>query len=311
MLQLNMAMLVSYPNLNVAKTKPPLITDPVVLHQFDWTGWAKPIQGVSQTASAIHTNKQNPKMWMQTENQMYHRNLKLSKSPYQSGNLQAFKICLADRSNGVILDVGANIGLMAHQFALWGATVLAFEPVPKIAEMCAHNLVLNDVSDKVTLHQVAVLDFVGPVVFHDTPNQSYINARVINSHIPARPKKNGIRMRFTVDGITIDSLNLGLVDGIKIDVEGHEFEVVLGAVDTIKRCRPVVMAEMLKGHFKGFHPDEMYDFFLNQDYVVFDKGHQAHGRNPQPCGTKWCYVLNRADKIFVPKEQIHKFSLFN
>lgn len=45
--------------------------------------------------------------------------------------------------------------------------------------------------------------------------------------------------------IALDSLQLERLDFIKIDVEGHELDVFKGAVETIKRCRPVIWSETL------------------------------------------------------------------
>jgi hypothetical protein len=44
-------------------------------------------------------------------------------------------------------------------------------------------------------------------------------------------------------GVTIDSTGVQDVDFIKLDVEGHEYEVVLGAQKTINEFKPVVLIE--------------------------------------------------------------------
>jgi FkbM family methyltransferase len=45
--------------------------------------------------------------------------------------------------------------------------------------------------------------------------------------------------------VTIDSLGLDRLDFIKIDVEGHEREVVLGAMDSISAYRPAMIIETI------------------------------------------------------------------
>ena len=42
----------------------------------------------------------------------------------------------------------------------------------------------------------------------------------------------------------LDSFNFSTVDLIKIDVEGHEHQVVNGALKTIQRCRPAIVVEI-------------------------------------------------------------------
>jgi hypothetical protein len=43
---------------------------------------------------------------------------------------------------------------------------------------------------------------------------------------------------------TVDSFGYRTVDFIKIDVEGHEYQVIQGALKTIQRCRPAIMVEI-------------------------------------------------------------------
>jgi FkbM family methyltransferase len=45
--------------------------------------------------------------------------------------------------------------------------------------------------------------------------------------------------------ITIDELGLDRVDLMKIDVETMESKVLVGAFETIKKCRPVIVAEAI------------------------------------------------------------------
>jgi len=47
-----------------------------------------------------------------------------------------------------------------------------------------------------------------------------------------------------VETVTLDSLALRNVTFIKIDVEGHELEVLRGATETLRANRPVMMIEI-------------------------------------------------------------------
>ncbi len=47
---------------------------------------------------------------------------------------------------------------------------------------------------------------------------------------------------------TLDSLGIQHAGFIKIDVEGCELEVLKGSVDTILRCKPVVMVEVFESN---------------------------------------------------------------
>jgi hypothetical protein len=74
--------------------------------------------------------------------------------------------------------------------------------------------------------------------------------------------------------MTLDSLGLTDVSFMKIDIEGYEYYALLGAVDTITACRPVILYE----HFwdpeahratknLGWQPKERFEeFFAEHDY---------------------------------------------
>ncbi len=62
---------------------------------------------------------------------------------------------------------------------------------------------------------------------------------------------------------TLDSLGIGPVSFIKIDVEKHEFEVLKGAVETLKRDKPVLYIEI---HTKEL-VSQILPFLSNLGYV--------------------------------------------
>jgi hypothetical protein len=51
--------------------------------------------------------------------------------------------------------------------------------------------------------------------------------------------------------MTLDSLDLARVDFIKIDIEGMEMEALMGAKETLEKCKPVVLVEKIKSDSEG------------------------------------------------------------
>ena len=74
--------------------------------------------------------------------------------------------------------------------------------------------------------------------------------------------------QFTVECATIDSDHLENVGFIKIDVEQHEREVLHGALNTIERCRPVLLIEVYPLKYENPLPDE-FSFILKMNYVAW------------------------------------------
>ena len=70
-----------------------------------------------------------------------------------------------------------------------------------------------------------------------------------------------------VKQIKIDDSPLDNVRFIKIDVEGMEADVLLGAENTIEKSRPLCLVEILKSD-KNF----IADFFSSRDYQLWEWG---------------------------------------
>lgn len=55
-----------------------------------------------------------------------------------------------------------------------------------------------------------------------------------------------------IDIIPLDALGLERLDLLKIDVEGFELEVLLGAKNTIQKCRPILVVELIDSQLRRF-----------------------------------------------------------
>ena len=93
------------------------------------------------------------------------------------------------------------------------------------------------------------------------------------------PAYSGIHKReYEVENAEIDEINVKLkklddiippyliIDFIKIDIEGGEYDVLKGAVELLKRCKPYIIFEFGLGasDFYGTKPEEIFNF-LNKE----------------------------------------------
>lgn len=144
---------------------------------------------------------------------------------------------------GVVLDVGANIGTHALAFAQKvgpAGHVLAFEPQRLIHYMLCANAVLNGLAQLHCL-KLAVSDAPGKARIPVRRLDTEFNFGCVSLEQNAENGKLGPSE--SVDCITVDSLRLARCDVIKVDVEGFEAKVIMGAKDTLKRLRPVLFIE--------------------------------------------------------------------
>jgi FkbM family methyltransferase len=143
---------------------------------------------------------------------------------YQGAKQAAVMPWLLHRRRAV--DVGAHVGLWSFNLAHVFDRVEAVEPVAAHRECFAVNC--SGVADKITMHPVALGARTGSVGMVVAPGSSGDSRVGGDGAVPM---------------ITLDSLDLKDVDLIKIDCEGYEENVIAGAVETIKRCRPVIVVE--------------------------------------------------------------------
>lgn len=136
------------------------------------------------------------------------------------------------RPGDVAIDVGANIGVFTVPMAKMvgpEGKVYAFEPGRANFDLLGTNVAQNDL-ENVVLCNTAASDECGTIsIKYDEPTVHY-------------PKVNRAGDD-TVERVTIDSLALPHLKFVKIDVDGHELEVLHGMRDTITRCRPIIYIE--------------------------------------------------------------------
>ncbi len=153
---------------------------------------------------------------------------------------------------GTFLDIGSNWGY----FTLYAAsnhsrlTVHAFEPMPATYQDLTGCVTQARLSDLVTCHNLALSNADGEA-FLQIPDG-------LHSGI-AEVSKSGGTTRIATR--RLDSLGLPGPDFVKMDVEGHEIEVLNGAKEALKASRPFIIFESKPD---SLHPEKTLEvlFFL-------------------------------------------------
>jgi FkbM family methyltransferase len=158
------------------------------------------------------------------------------------------------KPDGVVLDIGANIGCYAYAFGQVAKEVHCFEPNSEAYECLKYNLVHG--SGTFFLHRVAVSD-----------KESKFNIVSDNDNIGmafVEESKTG-----SVKSIAIDTLELVGCDFIKIDVEGFELHVLRGAESTINKHNPVMVIEINDHTLKrtGVDRKEIFGWLTEHNYI--------------------------------------------
>ncbi len=154
-----------------------------------------------------------------------------------------YRFVIENTRPSVMFDVGANDGQHAYKFALHGFQCVCFEPQQTCVEYIHRVCELNGF-DRVGVEQCVVSDKEGQVDFYTSESTWYSSIDRCHTEKLEPVTKQCVR------AITLDeycrSENL-IPKVIKIDVEGHEINVIRGAVDIIRHHRPHMVVEIWPG----------------------------------------------------------------
>lgn len=174
-------------------------------------------------------------------------------------------------SNGdVVLDIGANSGLYSLSIARKVGTegkLYAVEPYSRTYELLRQNIAMNSHENIVTI-RVALGSSRGDgelnVYGNSGCNSFYLNTNGGNLRKTERVKVS------TLDSI-VDEYSIKKLNMIKLDVEGHELEVLKGGKNSLRFFHPLIAAEI---HDVGCTGAELKSFLQDFDYSVNLVPHQ-------------------------------------
>ena len=168
------------------------------------------------------------------------------------------------------VDVGANCGLYTRLLARISKQVYAFEPSHEMAGLLRRTSAAN-----VIVHEIALSDQNGEANLFIPQG----DAGLVHGLASLEPRADSLGNPVTsihVPKARLDTMVDGDVAFVKIDVEGHELNVLKGATRLIDRCQPVFLVEAEDRHrseatrlvFEFFRDKSYRGYFLKDDQVV-------------------------------------------
>ena len=175
----------------------------------------------------------------------------------------------------ICLDIGANIGNHSAFFSNHFKEVLAFEPNLRTFKLLEANAMLFD---NIKVFNIGFSS-------HESKQTAYYDLDNIGGASIHTKSTNKIQTEFnlqTLDSFLTDD-QIENIDLIKIDVEGHEKEIFLGASKLLKNgdaiiCMEIMDYEIVDGTsealktLNGYGYDYMYEPFDTAPFGAFNEG---------------------------------------
>ncbi len=143
---------------------------------------------------------------------------------------------------GIAIDVGANYGLYSLPLSKLYSKVIAFEPNPQVSAPLVNARLSN-----VTVIHEGLSSAPGAATLYVPVSQGVVLhgwASLNDRNCPEATTHE----RISIVLKTLDSMELKDVGFVKIDVEGHELEVLHGGAVTIQRDHPHLLIEVKDEH---------------------------------------------------------------
>lgn len=158
------------------------------------------------------------------------------------------------KPNSIFYDIGSNIGFHAltANTVISTGKIYAFEPMPRVKEIFEKHIRINDKlisGNKIILSPMAISNEKKEVEFSDDMSHRDGNTYIKESYV-----YSGAVNKITVQCKSIDGLieeGYERPDIIKIDVEGAEYDVLLGAKNTIMKYLPDILLATHDCHLSG------------------------------------------------------------
>jgi len=169
----------------------------------------------------------------------------LSASQHAEGMAEIHAIASALlRPDGVVMDIGANIGLSVLTFAalLPQGRIITAEPAPRTVQALRETLALNRLEDRVVVEAAAVSSAPGEALF-DADAAHSAGSRIVTEGTMDRARLAPVAVPVTTLDALVAAHGLTRLDLVKVDVEGFEGDVLDGAREAIARLRPTFILE--------------------------------------------------------------------
>lgn len=195
-----------------------------------------------------------------------------------------------------VADVGANIGYVTLLFSSWvgpEGRVFSFEPVADTFETLRDTVHTRRCAN-VEVFDLAASDHEGSagmaVPEYASGGRNYYESFIVEG--PEEDAPSGVQVKMaTLDSILLD--RTPSIQFMKVDVEGHEWKALQGAMGIIRRDHPALFVEIMSDPgTAGTDADRLFELLRGEGYDVYATTEQGF--------VPWPTVRQSVDWLFWP-----------
>jgi len=156
------------------------------------------------------------------------------------------------------IDIGANVGFYSYYYSSIFQNIEAFEPIAHITQHLSQAKFKN-----ITIYNEALSNLAGKMPYNiPIVNGEQLVSRASLENMDAECETKEVQVK------RLDDFDFGDIDLIKIDVEGHEEKVILGASVSIKKHKPILIVEIEQRHIQK-DINLIFELIINLGYSGF------------------------------------------
>ena len=160
----------------------------------------------------------------------------------------------------VLIDVGSNYGWHSIKSSPKCKTIYSFEPQKLMYDIQLSSITKNNISN-IHLYNCGLGDDEIKTEMNPIDYETWVHIGDLSVGVGG--EKISIKK--------LDSLNIPKVDFIKIDVQGYEKYVLLGALETINKNKPTIIVEIENHQLRRFNygVTELFDLIRGLGYYIY------------------------------------------
>jgi len=172
------------------------------------------------------------------------------------------------KEDGVFFDIGANSGyfsIIAASNAPKG-TVYSFEPVPRTFNNLKKTVHANG-NKNISLFKFCIGGKNGSTTFNISHSSDVSGMKQTEYQTNISKIKTKV---VNLDTFIVEH-KIKVIDMVKIDTEGAEFEIISNSPNLINKIRPILVVEFSNKTSKpyNFTPAKLHEYLLKKNYLIY------------------------------------------